>query len=95
MPPKATAPVPLTEEQSETFLLGQISGQLRELIHLVNNISTKQDALALRVAALEAAEQRREGASNLLGTILKSPALGWLLGASITAWAILTGKIGG
>jgi len=73
--------------------LGQISGQLRELIHGVNGVSTKQDALAIRVAKLEAAELRREGQSNLLAAVLKSPAVGWLVGAAVTAWAILTGKV--
>lgn len=86
MPPK-------DPELSTDFLLGQISAQLRELIHGQNNTNTKIDALATRVLALEKAEERRTGASNLFTLILKSPALGWLVGAAITAWAILTGKV--
>lgn len=85
--------MPESEEKSEAFLLGQISGQLRELIHVVNNISAKQDALGIRVAALEAANQRREGATGVISAILKSPGLAWLVGAAVTAWALLTGKV--
>lgn len=75
------------------LLLGEIRGQLRELIHASNNSAAKLDALALRVAALEMARERDAGAKGLLVTLLSSPALGWLVGAAITAWAILTGRV--
>lgn len=84
------------EPQMETgiaLLLGEIKGQMRELIHTSNNVSTKLDGLALRVAALEAERERRVGASSVLTALMKSPALGWLVGAAITAWALLTGKV--
>ena len=80
-------------ESNSLLLLGEIRGQLRELIHSTNNTGMKVDALAMRVSALEAADQRRQGASGLMQTIFKSPALGWLVGAAITAWALLTGKV--
>lgn len=80
-------------EPNALLLLGEIRGQLRELIHSTNNTNMKVDALSLRVSALEGAEQRREGASGVISTILKSPALGWLVGAAISAWAVLTGKV--
>lgn len=80
-------------ETGIALLLGEIKGQMRELIHSTNNVSQKLDGLALRVSALEAEQNRRQGASNALNTILKSPAIGWLVGAAISAWAILTGKV--
>lgn len=46
-----------------------------------------------RISALELDRGRREGATGVIGTILKSPAIGWLVGAVITAWAVLTGKV--
>lgn len=73
--------------------LGELQGQVRELVHTANNTAQKVDALGLRVAALEAEQQRRIGASNFMALILKSPALGWLVGAAVTAWAVLTGKV--
>lgn len=79
-------------EPNALLLLGEIRGQLRELIHSTNNTNMKVDALSLRVSALEAADHRREGATNVVSAIMKSPALGWLVGAAITAWAILTGR---
>lgn len=86
------------------FLLGKIEGQLREIIHGMNNKEAKDEAAARRIAemftkiesrldALEASEHRREGASGLFQVIIRSPALGWLVGAAITAWAILTGRV--
>jgi hypothetical protein len=84
---------PAELDTSAAMLLGEIRGQLRELIHTTNNAGQKLDALSLRVSKLEAEHNRREGASSVIATILKSPALGWLVGAIITAWAVLTGKV--
>lgn len=75
------------------LLLGEIKGQLRELIHNGNNNSVKLDALGLRVASLETERNRRDGAYGLLHAFLKSPAVGWLVGAAVSAWAVLTGKV--
>jgi len=75
------------------LILGEIKGQLRELIHSINNVAQQQSAMGLRIAKLEEKEFRRDGAGNLLQIILKSPAIGWLVGAAISAWAVLTGKI--
>lgn len=85
--------MPDMDETGSAFLLGQISGQLRELIHSVNTVSAKQDALALRVAQLEAANSRREGATGVLAAVARSPAVAWLVSGVVTLWAILTGRI--
>jgi hypothetical protein len=96
------------QRMSET--LGEVKGQLRELIHTINNTATKLDAIServvtmqgvperitaleVRVVALETERNRRDGATGIVATIMKSPALGWLVGAAITAWAVLTGKV--
>lgn len=75
------------------LLLGEIRGQLRELIHNSNNNSQKLDALAIRVTALESDKNRREGAQGVFHTLLKSPALGWLIGGATMIWAFLTGRL--
>lgn len=92
------------------MILGEMRGQLREVVHSMNNLNGKVDgltrevialatmaseigALKAKVEALEADKNRHDGANGLIGTIMKSPALGWLVGAAITAWAILTGKV--
>lgn len=80
-------------ESSVPYMLGQIQGQLRELIHSSNNNGQKLEALSSRVAALEAANDRRDGAAGVFQMIFKSPAIGWLAGAAISAWAMLTGKV--
>lgn len=49
--------------------------------------------LAARLAILETEKHHRAGASSLALLILKSPAVGWLAGAAITAWAVLTGRV--
>lgn len=50
-------------------------------------------ALKVEVAALQDDRIRRDGATGVIQAILKSPALGWLVGAAITAWAVLTGRV--
>lgn len=91
MPTRANNADPL--EASVPFMLGQIQGQLRELIHSSNNNGQKIEALSTRVAALEAANDRRDGAAGVIQMIMKSPAIGWLAGAAVTAWAVLTGRV--
>jgi hypothetical protein len=75
------------------LLLGEIRGQMRELIHSTNNAGMKIDALSARVSALEAEHNRRQGANNVVQALLKSPAFGWLVGVAVSAWAILSGKV--
>lgn len=75
------------------MILGEIRGQLRELIHTGNNNAMKLDALGTRVMQLEAKDSRRDGATGVIQALLKSPTLGWLVGAAISAWAILTGRV--
>jgi hypothetical protein len=86
--------MPTRQPQDDTMLiLGEIRGQLRELIHNSNNNAAKLDALAIRVAALEGEKNRREGATGIIATVLKSPLIGWIVGAGFTVWALVTGKL--
>lgn len=68
-------------EPNALLLLGEIRGQLRELIHNANGNSMKLDALAVRVQALERAKDRQEGALGLFQWFLRNwPAVfGFLL----------------
>lgn len=79
-------------ETGVPYLLGQIQGQLRELIHSSNNNGQRLEALSVRVAALEASNDRREGAAGIVSMILKSPMIGWFVGVAVSAWALLSGK---
>lgn len=97
-------------EASNAMILGEMRGQLREVVHSMNNLSAKFDGLSreviglsamaagfvdlqARVKLLEEVHSRHEGATGVMDKILKSPAIGWLVGAAISAWAILTGKV--
>lgn len=99
-----------TAETNQDMILGEMRGQLREVVHSMNNLTQKFDGLSreviglgtlgaemadvkARVIALETDRNRRDGATGVIGAIMRSPALGWLVGAAITAWAILTGKV--
>lgn len=99
--------------QSELHTLavkvGEISGQLREVIHTTNNMAQKVDGLterlltaptaadfeklSKRVDALEAKEDRRDGATGLGAAILKSPVLGWAVGIVVAAIAAIKGGL--
>jgi hypothetical protein len=76
-----------------SYQLGQISGQLREIVHSLVNVQSTQSAMGLRLASLEASENRREGANGLMKMILKSPAIAWLAMLAATVWAALTGRL--
>lgn len=87
--------------------VGEISGQLRELIHKQNNFEMKLDGLVershsgpsaadfaaalSRISALEAKESERRGAVGIAAAILKSPAVGWLVGAALAVYATIKG----
>lgn len=92
------------------MMLGELKGQMRELIHNVHNLTQKVDVLAERVigaaglpgkvkdlegrlVVLETEKNKREGAMGFGSWVLKSPTIGWLVGAAISAWAMLTGKV--
>lgn len=73
--------------------VGELTGQVREQIHTSNNTQMMVRELGDRLSKLEANDQRREGAVGVVQMILKSPLIGWLVGAGISAWAVLTGKV--
>lgn len=85
--------MPPVMETDIALLLGEIKGQLRELIHSMNNQNQMIQAIGLRVAALEAEQNKRVGASGIIAMILKSPAIGWLVGAAVASWAVFSGKV--
>lgn len=99
-----------TDIHSLAVMMGEMRGQLGELIKLQTEHSKKIDALIeqaaihadlpaklialeLRVTALEAAANRHDGAMGLGEMILKSPAIGWAVGAMATVWAVFTGHL--
>lgn len=59
----------------------------------VSTIRQTQIKAIERIGAIELELAQTKGATGVVGTILRSPTLGWLVGAAITAWAILTGKV--
>src|SRR4051794_9268529 len=84
MPQRKSEPPALENlDTGIVLILGEIRGQMRELIHSTNATGLKIDALAARVSALEAEHNRRQGASNVVRVLLRSPVLGWLVGVSV------------
>lgn len=79
-------------DPNSLLLLGEIRGQLREMIHTNNNLASKLDAVALRVSALETDKNRRDGATGVLQAIVKSPAIAWFISIAAVAWAALSGR---
>jgi hypothetical protein len=67
---------------------------LRAAIEASNTALRAELATAnVKITALEAEKLRRDGANSVILTMLKSPTLGWLVGAATTAWAVLTGRL--
>ena len=82
---------------NQDMILGEMRGQLREVVHSMNNLTTKFDSLTreviglavlgpkvteleTRIGYLEASRQRQDGAIGIVGTIIKGPLLGWIVG---------------
>lgn len=80
-----------------TLAVGEMRGQMREMIHAQNNIAQKVDflterallapttaqieALAKRVDALEATNDRNDGAKGVFAAILQSRFAAWVAAA--------------
>lgn len=95
--------------QTLAVKVGEISGQLREMYHAQNNMAQKVDfltekallapttasldELTKRIDALESERDRRDGATGLGAAILKSPAVGWLVGLAAAALAVVKGDV--
>ena len=71
--------------------IGEIKTRLSVIEH--DSLGAQVTALREDVDALKLGAAERKGAGGIIDTIMKSPTLGWLVGAAITAWAILTGKV--
>ena len=68
-------------------------GGLGALATDIATVKLEVAALKGKVDVLEAERNQRTGANGMWALLLRSPALGWLVGAAITAWAILTGRV--
>jgi hypothetical protein len=65
----------------------------RDIAAVEGRIEGRIKAMDDRLLTLEKAHQKDAGARSVIATILKSPTLAWLIGAAVTAWAIVTGKV--
>lgn len=88
--------------------VGEMRGQMRELVHQQNNMAQKIDfltekallaptaaqveALTKRVDALEAEKDRNDGAKGVFAAILKSPTAAWIAAIIASLIAIYRGE---
>lgn len=74
------------------FKLGELVGQVRELIHKQNSMDMKLELIGRQVTKLEVKEGERKGAINLGAWLLKTPLVAWIVGAAVAVWAFLKGQ---
>lgn len=67
--------------------------RLEERNERIERMERQMATIDGRVDVLLKDKDRRDGAAGFATALLKSPALGWLVSAVVTAWAILTGKV--
>jgi len=89
--------------------VGEISGQLREVVHSVNNVAQKVDgmseklltaptqadiqSLAARVALLEAEKNRTDGAKGVFAAVMRSPMAAWAAAIIAAIWGAFKGGL--
>lgn len=83
--------------REQTSVMLRMQEQQTDIVARLERIEAKATAeqvaaLLVRVDNLEASEHRREGAINVVGAILKSPAIGWIVGGATFIWAVVTGR---
>ena len=92
-----------------TLAVGEMRGQLREMIHQQGGMAQKIDfltekallaptavqieALAKRVDALEATNDRNDGAKGVFAAILQSRFAAWAAAAVAVAYAAIKGDV--
>ena len=85
------------QSQQAQVQYGYLETILRELKDLreSDRIASVEshDELQERIAALEAVNTKREGLMGGLDWFLKSPVVGWIVGAGTAAWALVTGRL--
>jgi len=98
-----------TEIGTLAVKVGEISGQLRELIHQQNNMAMKLDGLTermltsptradfekleQRVEALEAERHRNDGVRGFVLGVMRSPVAAWAVAAGAALFAAFKGDV--
>jgi hypothetical protein len=98
-----------TEIGTLAVKVGEISGQLRELIHQQNNMAMKLDGLTermltsptradfekleQRVEALEAERHRSDGVRGFVLGVMRSPVAAWAVAAGAALFAAFKGDV--
>lgn len=85
-----------TELQQLTREVSALGGIAKDVASLELRVGALEadTSLSERITMLEAQNLRVEGARSFGVTILRSPALGWFVGAVVAIWAAVTGKVG-
>lgn len=76
-------------EQQKT--LGEINERLIRIES--NKVDSRVTDLEADVEQLKAERQQRAGMAHAFELVLKSPLVGWLVGAAGMAWLFLSGKV--
>lgn len=59
----------------------------------LDDVPDKLTKIEERLGNLEIDKHRREGRDGMMVMLLKSPLMGWLVGAATTVWALVTGRL--
>lgn len=72
----------------------QLARMEAESQHVVGRVAKNETRIAEldgRLDTLENRAQRQDGATGVVGWFLRSPAVGWIVGAGMAVWALLGG----
>lgn len=65
---------------------------MRDIAAVEARIEEKIEAMKARMADLEKDRAERRGGMSVVQAILKSPAIGWLVGGALAIWALFNGR---
>lgn len=83
----------LNNMESKIDSVGQQVGAIGALAKSVGKLEADIGRIEVDVAALKESSARNEGKGDTWATILKSPAVGWVVTAMVALWALFSGQV--
>lgn len=84
--------------RGQTAIVAKLQEQSHEILLRLdrieqNKVDRRVTLLEEKLSRLEHDKAKRDGATGVLSALIKSPALGWFVGALTAVWAVVTRRV--